>query len=62
LAPLRAALDVSGREYEFTAPTMAPGAGAALYAAKLSGTPLAATAIAELARQCAAAPSAGAPA
>lgn len=57
LGPLRAALHAGAREYEFVAPKMTPGAGAALYAARLSGTPLAATAIAELARQCAAAPS-----
>ncbi len=59
LGPLRSALRVSGREYEFVAPTMTPGAGAALYAAKLSGTPLSATAIAAIARRCGAVQSAG---
>jgi N-acetylglucosamine kinase-like BadF-type ATPase len=56
LGPLRTALRAGARDYEFAAPKMTPGAGAALYAAKLNGTPLAVAAIAELARQCAAAP------
>jgi N-acetylglucosamine kinase-like BadF-type ATPase len=54
LAPLRAALRAGDRRYEFVPPQMGPGAGAALYAAVLSGTPLAAAALAALARQCAA--------
>jgi N-acetylglucosamine kinase-like BadF-type ATPase len=49
--PLRSALH-SGA-YEFAAPKLTPSAGAALYAAKLNGTPLTAPAIAEFARQCA---------
>jgi N-acetylglucosamine kinase-like BadF-type ATPase len=55
LSPLRAALRGGGREYEFAAPVMLPAAGAALYAAKLCNSPLSATAIANLSRQCAAA-------
>ncbi len=55
LEPLRSAIGVNGRQYEFSAPKMTPGAGAALYAARLGGTPLAATAIAALTRQLAAA-------
>lgn len=51
LDTLRSALTSSGRKYEFAAPRMSPGAGAALYAAKLSGEPLTSTAVAELARQ-----------
>jgi N-acetylglucosamine kinase-like BadF-type ATPase len=51
LDPLRAALSGRERRYEFIAPRMSPGGGAALYAAKLSGTPLTAPAIAELTRQ-----------
>ncbi len=52
LAPLRSALAASGKSYEFTAPLTTPAAGAALYAAKLSGEPLSATALAALAGQC----------
>jgi N-acetylglucosamine kinase-like BadF-type ATPase len=51
LDPLRSALSSSERGYEFIAPRLSPGGGAALYAAKLSGVPLAAAAIAELTRQ-----------
>jgi len=51
LDPLRAALEGSGHRYEFTAPRLPPGGGAALYAAKLSGVPLTAGAVAELTRQ-----------
>jgi N-acetylglucosamine kinase-like BadF-type ATPase len=51
LDPLRSALGSSERGYEFVAPIMSPGGGAALYAAKLSGLPLTASAIAELTRQ-----------
>ena len=52
LDPLRAALRADARRFELVAPLLSPGAGAAVYAARLSGTPLAAAAIAELARQC----------
>jgi N-acetylglucosamine kinase-like BadF-type ATPase len=51
LDPLRAVLSGTGREHEFAAPRMSPGAGAALYAAKLSGALVTSTAIAELTRQ-----------
>jgi len=54
LDPLRAALRGGERRYEFTAPRLSPGGGAALYAAKLSGVPLTADAVAELMRQLAA--------
>ncbi|MEA3108054.1 MAG: hypothetical protein QOI88_2659 [Gammaproteobacteria bacterium] len=50
LDPLRSALCGSERAYEFVAPIMSPGGGAALYAAKLSGAPLTSVAVAELAR------------
>jgi len=56
LAPLRSALRQSERPYEFVVPQLTPVAGAALYAAKLSGTPLAASALAALAQACPAAP------
>jgi N-acetylglucosamine kinase-like BadF-type ATPase len=39
------------RSYEFAAPRLAPVAGAALYAAKLAGTPLCADSISQLARE-----------
>jgi N-acetylglucosamine kinase-like BadF-type ATPase len=52
LNPWQAALRAGPRAYEFVAPMMTPVAGAVLYAAKLGGTPLAPSAIAELARQC----------
>jgi N-acetylglucosamine kinase-like BadF-type ATPase len=51
LDPLRSVLESSARAYEFMAPRLSPGGGAALYAAKLAGAPLTATAIAELTRQ-----------
>jgi N-acetylglucosamine kinase-like BadF-type ATPase len=51
LGALRSALSGSGRGYEFTAPSLSPGGGAALYAANLSGVPLTPGAVAELARQ-----------
>jgi N-acetylglucosamine kinase-like BadF-type ATPase len=51
LDPLRSALSAADRGYEFIAPRLSPGGGAALYAAKLSGVPLTSTAIAELVRQ-----------
>jgi len=61
LNPLRAALVGSGREYEFAAPRMCPGAGAALYAAKLGGVPLTTAAVDELTRQMDAANAAATP-
>ena len=45
---LAAALKTGARRYEFTAPRLAPRAGAALYAAKLAGSPLTVQAIAQL--------------
>jgi N-acetylglucosamine kinase-like BadF-type ATPase len=57
LAPLRSALAAGAHPYEFVEPQLGPGAGAALYAARLSGTPLAATAVATLAQHHAAVPS-----
>jgi N-acetylglucosamine kinase-like BadF-type ATPase len=51
MEPFRSALSGSGRGYEFTAPSLSPGAGAVLYAARLSGTPLSMSAIDELRRQ-----------
>jgi N-acetylglucosamine kinase-like BadF-type ATPase len=51
LDPLRSALGGGEHGYEFIAPRLAPGGGAALYAAKLGGIPLTASAIAELTRQ-----------
>jgi hypothetical protein len=61
LDPLRSALSAAERGYEFIAPRLSPGGGAALYAAKLSGVPLTAAAIAELTRQPDAAASGAAP-
>jgi N-acetylglucosamine kinase-like BadF-type ATPase len=61
LDPLRSALSNSERRYEFIAPRLSPGGGAALYAAKLSGVPLTAAAIGELTRQLDAAASGSAP-
>jgi hypothetical protein len=51
MEPFLSALTGSGRGYEFVAPLMSPGAGAVLYAVRLSGTTLTPPAIAELARQ-----------
>jgi N-acetylglucosamine kinase-like BadF-type ATPase len=51
LEPFRAALKQGGRGYEFTAPRLPPEAGAALNAARLAGTPLNPSALAELQRQ-----------
>lgn len=51
MEPFRSALNGSGRGYEFTVPRLSPGAGAVLYAARLSGTPLTPLAVDELARQ-----------
>jgi N-acetylglucosamine kinase-like BadF-type ATPase len=53
LGPLRSKLDNSGGKYRVVAPRLSPAAGAALYAAKLSGEPLDSAAIAELERQLA---------
>ncbi len=50
LVPLQARLCSGARQYEFRAPTLKPNAGAAVYAAKISGRPLSAAAIRELAR------------
>jgi hypothetical protein len=47
---LEAALGAGERRYEFVAPRLSPVAGAALYAAKLSGAPLSVESIAALAR------------
>lgn len=58
--PFRAALNHSGRAYEFTPPRLSPEAGAVLYAARLAGTPLGASALAELQRQLGAAGNAAA--
>jgi N-acetylglucosamine kinase-like BadF-type ATPase len=44
------------RRYEFAAPRLAPRSGAALYAAKLSGSPLLPLALAQLTRTHGAAP------
>jgi N-acetylglucosamine kinase-like BadF-type ATPase len=50
LTPLfEAELRKNGRRYEFAAPRLSPGAGAALYAAKLAGGPLTPEAVAQLA-------------
>jgi N-acetylglucosamine kinase-like BadF-type ATPase len=51
LEPFRSALQGSGRVYEFTAPRLPPDAGAALYAARLGGSPLTPAAIETLSRQ-----------
>ena len=49
LLPLfKAAVQKGGRPYEFATPQLSPVAGAALYAAKLAGTPLTPTAVARL--------------
>jgi hypothetical protein len=48
LARVRAKLVTEGRQYRVVAPRLSPAAGAALYAAKLSGAPLAAAAISAL--------------
>ncbi len=53
---LEKALVTGGRHYEFSAPVLSPSAGAALYAAKLSGTPLSSGALAQLVRTHGAAP------
>jgi N-acetylglucosamine kinase-like BadF-type ATPase len=47
---LAAALGAAERGYEFVAPRLSPVAGAALYAAKLAGTPLSEGSVAALAR------------
>jgi N-acetylglucosamine kinase-like BadF-type ATPase len=48
LEPFRDELNRSGHPYDFIAPTLSPCAGAALYAAKLAGTPLESVAIQKL--------------
>ena len=50
LKPLRSALESRGRAYRLMEPQLPPGAGAALYAATLSGTPLGPAAVEALAR------------
>jgi N-acetylglucosamine kinase-like BadF-type ATPase len=45
LAPLQSKLAMDGRRYRVLAPRLPPAAGAALYAAKLSGAPLTSAAI-----------------
>jgi N-acetylglucosamine kinase-like BadF-type ATPase len=52
LGPFRARLCAGPRQYEFTAPKFEPKAGAALYAAKLSGSPMSRAAIDALAIEC----------
>jgi N-acetylglucosamine kinase-like BadF-type ATPase len=47
---LEGALRNGSRRYGFAAPALSPSAGAALYAAKLAGTPLSSDAVARLAR------------
>ncbi len=47
---LEAALGAGQRRYEFVTPRLSPVAGAALYAAKLSGAPLSAQSVSALAR------------
>jgi N-acetylglucosamine kinase-like BadF-type ATPase len=51
LEPFCSALQGSGRVYEFTTPRLSPAAGAALYAARLAGSPLTPAAVEELSRQ-----------
>jgi N-acetylglucosamine kinase-like BadF-type ATPase len=46
----QAALRTGDRQYEFAAPRLSPGAGAALYAAKLAGAPLSHEAVDQLMR------------
>jgi N-acetylglucosamine kinase-like BadF-type ATPase len=53
LAPLRAQLAQRARPYTFLTPALPPDAGAALYAARLGGTPLAQAAIEHLQAQLA---------
>jgi N-acetylglucosamine kinase-like BadF-type ATPase len=56
---LRAALETSGRHYEFSAPRLTPCAGAAVYASKLCHAPLKEQALAQLAQTHGAAMPAG---
>lgn len=51
LAPLHAKLAQAHGTYRVVAPRLSPVAGAALYAAKLSGAPLGEGAVSELERQ-----------
>lgn len=60
LTPLQATLKEARRGYDLTEPQMSPSAGAALYAAKLSGSPLTSGAVAALARSFQAASDEGA--
>jgi len=55
LAPFEAALNIRARKYRLAAARLPPDAGAALYAAKLAGAPLAARSIAALEAQLTAA-------
>ncbi len=55
-APFAAALEAAGGHYTLTAPRFAPVIGAALYAARRSGHPLQAAALARLEQQAAARP------
>jgi hypothetical protein len=55
LAPFEAALRVRTRKYHLAAARLPPDAGAALYAAKLAGAPLASGSIAALEAQLTAA-------
>ena len=48
LAPLRAELAARSRDYDLVSPVLPPSLGAALYAARLSGDPLSAEAVARL--------------
>ncbi len=48
LEPLRARMDSNARRYRFVSARLAPAAGAALYAARLSGSPLSPQAVAIL--------------
>jgi hypothetical protein len=49
---LQAALTSGDRSYEFVTPQLPPAAGAALYAAKLAGLPLAPESLTQLAVSC----------
>jgi N-acetylglucosamine kinase-like BadF-type ATPase len=53
LAPMRTLLERSGA-FDVVPPLLPPGAGAAVYAARCHGTPLAPAAVQRLAVQCAA--------
>lgn len=51
LAPFRRALSIHSKDFDLRKPLLPPGAGAALYAARVSGRPLDAAAIAQLRSQ-----------